>query len=140
MCNDPRHPIFVVDRDQTPQIWDHIRHAVMDMDAPTCLTYWPLIDVDNDPRSLREAIRDEGNPNRQSALLHYAREDGGRRREGDSRDEYPFACTLEGGTDSSVWLVPEIENRRQGGALSGFIRHNYLNRGDKFHVEGNPEF
>ena len=46
---------------------------------------------------------------------------------GEDRDEYPFACTVEGAAregDRKPWVgrVPRIENQRQGGLLSAFIQ------------------
>ena len=47
-----------------------------------------------------------------------------------SRDEYPFACTVEGG---GVWVghIPAAQNSAQGGLIAGFLRrHNIVaNRG-----------
>jgi hypothetical protein len=39
-----------------------------------------------------------------------------------SRDEYPFACTLEGGGASWVGHIPAKENSSQGGLIASFIR------------------
>lgn len=39
-----------------------------------------------------------------------------------SRDEYPFACTLEGGKASWVGHIPGRENSAQGGLIAGFLR------------------
>jgi hypothetical protein len=46
---------------------------------------------------------------------------------GEDRDEYPFACTVEGaaregGRKPWVGRVPRIENQIQGGMLSAFIK------------------
>jgi RHS repeat-associated protein len=51
-------------------------------------------------------------------------------------DEYPFACTEEGGASSwlSVRCVPANEQRMQGWMLSGTIRANNLRPGDKLNV------
>jgi hypothetical protein len=50
---------------------------------------------------------------------------------GDDRDEYPFACTLEGSKESGgrkswVGAVPRHENRVQGGMLNSFIEKNNI--------------
>jgi Deoxyribonuclease NucA/NucB len=48
----------------------------------------------------------------------------------EERDEYPFACTVEGAArsgDRKPWVghVPSIENHTQGGMLGAFIqKHN----------------
>jgi len=39
-----------------------------------------------------------------------------------SRDEYPFACTLEGGKSPWVGHIPGKENSSQGGLISAFLR------------------
>jgi RHS repeat-associated protein len=41
---------------------------------------------------------------------------------GYSRDEYPYASTLQGGYDSDVYVVPQRENSVQGGLLKSFYR------------------
>ena len=41
-----------------------------------------------------------------------------------SRDEYPFACTLEGGAASWVGHIPGRENSAQGGLLAAFLRRH----------------
>jgi hypothetical protein len=41
-----------------------------------------------------------------------------------SRDEYPFACTLEGGGASWIGHIPPQQNCVQGGMIAGFIRVN----------------
>lgn len=41
-----------------------------------------------------------------------------------SRDEYPFACTLEGGRASWVGHIPGRQNSSQGGLIAGFLRTN----------------
>jgi hypothetical protein len=39
---------------------------------------------------------------------------------GMSWDEFPYACTREGGKNSHIWEVPIRENRLQGGYLGAF--------------------
>jgi len=39
-----------------------------------------------------------------------------------SRDEYPFACTVEGGGRSWVGHIPGRENSAQGGMIASFLR------------------
>lgn len=56
-----------------------------------------------------------------------------------SRDEYPFACTLEGGGSAWVGHIPGRENSAQGGLIAAFlVRHNIVaGRGpaSRFEVE-----
>jgi hypothetical protein len=42
-----------------------------------------------------------------------------------SRDEYPFACTVEGGS-SWVGHIPGRENSAQGGMIAAFLRRNHI--------------
>ena len=55
----------------------------------------------------------------------------------DSRDEYPFACTIEGGSSSWVGHIPPKQNSAQGGLIAGFLkRHNIQpNMGSKSKFE-----
>ena len=55
-----------------------------------------------------------------------------------SRDEYPFASTLEGGEGADVKLVPIQEQRIQGGVINGFYSKNNMNPGDCFYVKVVP--
>jgi hypothetical protein len=41
---------------------------------------------------------------------------------GMSWDEFPYACTTQGGNGSDVWAVPALENNIQGGYLGAFVR------------------
>lgn len=50
-----------------------------------------------------------------------------------SRDEYPYASTLECGTDAFWAYAPVAEQNSQGGSLRGLYQH--LNDGDQFRVE-----
>jgi Deoxyribonuclease NucA/NucB len=43
-----------------------------------------------------------------------------------SRDEYPFACTLEGGKSSWVGHIPGRENSSQGGMITVFLREHLI--------------
>jgi hypothetical protein len=44
-----------------------------------------------------------------------------------SRDEYPFACTVEGGRSSWVGHIPGRQNSAQGGLIAQFLkRHNIV--------------
>jgi len=46
-----------------------------------------------------------------------------------SRDEYPFACTREGGGASFVGHIPGSENSAQGGLIAAFLRRNGITSG-----------
>jgi hypothetical protein len=92
---------------------------------------WPKVLTYNGPDlTLRRANR--------RAAMHY--EHGGDRYEIPhilSRDEYPFACTREGG---SGWVghIPAAQNSAQGGLIAGFLRRHNIrpDRGEmsKFRV------
>jgi RHS repeat-associated protein len=49
-----------------------------------------------------------------------------------NRDEFPFACTFEGGRFSRVFYVPKHENSIQGAVLSTALRGK--KSGDKIHI------
>ena len=46
-----------------------------------------------------------------------------------SRDEYPFACTMEGGASSWVGHIPGRQNSSQGGLIAGFLRRHAIKPG-----------
>ncbi|MCW7538558.1 NucA/NucB deoxyribonuclease domain-containing protein [Aquabacterium sp. A7-Y] len=133
-------PDFIVHQHLTPEIYEHIFDAISN-GQPDELTYWPMEDRDN-PRVDASKV----NPNRAQAMAHnvaHFKDMGGNIRTqpagaGLSWDEYPFASTLEGGTDSSVRAVPEREQRVQGGSLSGFYTQHNMTRGSKFRVVLSP--
>ena len=56
-----------------------------------------------------------------------------------SRDEYPFACTKQGGGSSWVGHIPARENSSQGGLIAAFLRRYNITAGkgmlSKFEVE-----
>ncbi len=49
-------------------------------------------------------------------------------------DEFPYASTYEGGTDSSIMHVPRSENESHGGALGRFYSSSGLKDGYEFRV------
>jgi len=53
---------------------------------------------------------------------------------GYSRDEYPFACTAEGGAGAWVGHVPANQQSAQGGLISSFVRKYGIKSGDSFRV------
>jgi hypothetical protein len=52
-----------------------------------------------------------------------------------SRDEYPFACTSEGGSASWVGHVPGHQNSVQGGKIAAFLRQYNVSPGQRFIVQ-----
>ena len=121
-------PVLRVSQVRTPNIYENIQMAVEDLDHPLILTYRP-----------------GGGNNRGKAIAHHIVEDGkpwgASKKYGVERsyDEYPFACTSEGGTDSRVAAVPKDEQNIQGGQISALIRHNNMQSGDRFRVELVPD-
>jgi RHS repeat-associated protein len=59
-------------------------------------------------------------------------------RAGQSLDEYPFACTAQGGAGACVRAVPVAEQSYQGGVLSRFFRIHNILEGDPFRVRFEP--
>ena len=57
---------------------------------------------------------------------------------GQSLDEYPFACSAQGGCGSFVRSVPQGEQSYQGGVLSRFFHNNGVGVGDPFNVVFGP--
>lgn len=57
---------------------------------------------------------------------------------GQSLDEYPFACSEEGGAGSIVREVPRGEQNYQGGKLSRFFQNFGVRPGDPFNVTFGP--
>ncbi|MBT1004025.1 hypothetical protein KIH31_15670 [Paenarthrobacter sp. DKR-5] len=57
---------------------------------------------------------------------------------GQSLDEYPFACSSQGGAGSCVSAVPTSEQNYQGGVLSRFFQSNGIKDGEPFDVVFGP--
>jgi hypothetical protein len=57
---------------------------------------------------------------------------------GQSLDEYPFACSAEGGCGAFVRAVPAGEQSYQGGVLSSFFQRFAITAGDPFNVSFGP--
>jgi len=55
-----------------------------------------------------------------------------------SRDEYPFASSIEGGTGAWVGHVPLNQQHAQGGLISDFLRRNNIQPGDQYRVVIDP--
>ena len=57
---------------------------------------------------------------------------------GQSLDEYPFACSAQGGCGSTVRADPQEEQSYQGGILSNFFPRIQVGVGDPFNVSFGP--
>lgn len=55
-----------------------------------------------------------------------------------SCDEYPFAGSKQGGVDTTLRWVPQLENSAQGNALQKLHRNNRVMAGDWFYVIPSP--
>jgi hypothetical protein len=105
------YPELHIDWNRNKELADNIWHAQMAC-CPMVLTYCgPALG----PQNRRGAMHFELGGVRQE-ILHIL-----------SRDEYPFACTLEGGSASWVGHIPAKQNSSQGGLIASFISaHNIL--------------
>jgi hypothetical protein len=125
-------PVPIISYQTHPNISDNIFDAQMD-GAPKVLTY----DGTN-PMLRRAAMRfsDVGKTGvvysgkvpivkPSPAFLHGAKTD---------RDEYPFACTLEGGSASRIAHVPAGENRSAGALMLAFFNKHNMAKGSCFRV------
>ena len=105
------YPVLEIDWRRYAQLADNIWQAQM--------AGWPRVLTYNGPDVvLRRAQR--------YAAMHYNYEG----RVGEipgilSRDEYPFACTVEGGT---AWVghIPGRENSAQGGLIAAFLKRHQI--------------
>jgi hypothetical protein len=102
------YPVLEIDWTKYPDLADNIWHAQM-TGRKNILTY-------NGPNlgkaNRKEAMHFELNGIRQE-IMHIL-----------SRDEYPFACTREGGGASWVGHIPGGQNSAQGGLIAAFLRAN----------------
>ena len=100
------YPILEIDSTKYKELADNIWHAQM-AGHPTVLTYnGPHLGRQNRKAAMHfdiDGIRQE--------IMHIL-----------SRDEYPFACTVEGGKASWVGHIPPEQNSAQGGLIATFIR------------------
>jgi hypothetical protein len=100
------YPVLTIDYNKYREMADNVWHAQMAC-CPTVLTYCgPELGKANRD----EAMHFELNNIRQE-IMHVL-----------SRDEYPFACTLEGGASSWVGHIPGHQNSAQGGLIASFLR------------------
>lgn len=51
-----------------------------------------------------------------------------------SREEYPFASSLEGGAGSWVGHIPAAQQSAQGGLITNFLRQNGIKPSDQYQV------
>jgi len=110
-------PTVVFSRSRAPGIADNFDNAVAN-GAPTRLD------------RVGAAARDA---NRRAALRGQSPAPAGQ-----SLDEYPFACSAQGGCGSFVSPVPAAEQSYQGGVLSQFFQRQGVNPGDPFNVKFGP--
>lgn len=110
-------PTVVFSRSRAPGIADNFDNAVAN-GAPTRLD------------RVSGAVRDA---NRRAALRGQAPAPAGQ-----SLDEYPFACSAQGGCGSFVRAVPVGEQSYQGGVLSRFFQDNGIGVGVPFNVMFGP--
>lgn len=108
---------MVFSRSRAPGIADNFDNAVAN-GAPTRLT---RVDVAARDANRRAALR--GQPPAPA---------------GQSLDEYPFACSAQGGCGSFVRPVPMGEQSYQGGVLSQFFQRFGVQPGDPFDVMFGP--
>jgi hypothetical protein len=108
-------PALEISLSRHPQLAENIHHAQR-AGHPSVLTY-----AGGDARAAnaRRAQATNGVP----------------RIPGLTRDEYPFASTLEGGAGSWVGHVPGNQNSAQGGIIADFARRHGLQGGDLFEVK-----
>jgi hypothetical protein len=116
------YPILEIHWERNKKMADNVWHAQMAC-CPIVLTYsGPALGKQN----RKDAMHFELDGLRQE-ILHIL-----------SRDEYPFACTLEGGGASWVGHIPARENSSQGGLIASFIRARGIvpvNSKDAWNVE-----
>ncbi len=53
-------------------------------------------------------------------------------------DEFPYACTAEGGSGAYLESVNAAENQAAGRSLGQFLRENNIGNGDRFLVVIGP--
>jgi RHS repeat-associated protein len=109
----------------TPQTYNHIKNAISN-GAPSELTY-------NSNKQDRKLNRLEASDFHMDL---YSIDKGSKCFPGYWMDEYPFACTSEGGASSylSTKCVPAFEQILQGSMLGGIIKMNSLKTGDKINI------
>lgn len=102
------YPVLEFDYLRNPDLADNIWHA-QKMGHPKILTYGGPV--------IKPANRD--------GAMHYEVNGAiGTIPQILTRDEYPFACTLEGGPRAWVGHIPGGQNSSQGGLIAAFISKN----------------
>jgi hypothetical protein len=102
------YPVPIIDYNNKAiaEMADNIWNAQMAC-CPTTLTYCgPALGKGNRKEAMHFEI-----DNLREEIMHIL-----------SRDEYPFACTLEGGARSWVGHIPGRQNSAQGGLIASFLR------------------
>jgi hypothetical protein len=103
------YPVLLVDWRIYPDLADNIWHAQM-AGWPKLLTYCgPDLTLKKANRKSAMRYEYDGQSFHIPRIL--------------SRDEYPFACTFEGG-DSWVGHIPPEQNSAQGGLIAAFLRRH----------------
>lgn len=113
-------PVLVFNHHSHPDLADNIWNAQM-AGHPEELTYaGPDLTVRRETR--RDAMHFDDGPYA-GEIPHIL-----------SRDEYPFACSREGGGSSFVGHIPGRQNSAQGGLIAGFLVRNGIKPGMSFEV------
>ena len=114
-------PIFYVCQDRTPEIYDYTRNAIIQYPELEWLTHdGPPGLPGSQYERLRQIRIRERRLNATRGLVCNSKQ---------QKDEYPYACTFQGGLGAFVKCVPDWENSKQGGDLSSFITSYYRNNG-----------
>ena len=103
--DSPNVPVIIFNGDDEPTIAENIYNAQM-AGWPRVLTY----DKNKDKNLRKEVMTSE--------LGNVPIVDGKNKH----RDEYPFFCSKENNGSAFIGHVSAIENRRQGGRLSAFLK------------------
>jgi Deoxyribonuclease NucA/NucB len=104
------YPVLEIDALKYEALADNIWHAQMN-GHPLVLTYaGPFLGRQN----RKDAMHFEMDDVKQE-IMHLL-----------SRDEYPFACTLEGGKSAWVGHIPGRQNSAQGGLIGSFLRQKAI--------------
>ena len=113
------YPIFEINYNKYPGLAENIWHAQM-AGHPRVLTY-----------GSNKKINRKGAMHYEVEYLRYEIP------QFESRDEYPFACTAEGGVSSWVGHIKPGENSAQGGLIAAFLwKHQILpNNGEQSKFE-----
>ncbi len=106
-------PVHYVFQSETPTIYQFTKNCLARDPALSILTY--------------NGGGDWADENREDAMRGIVKTPYGY-----SRDEFPYASTIEGGVDAYIAYVPIGEQYIQGGQLSSLYRN--MNAGDKFFV------